>query len=135
MRTIIWSAAATALVSASALANSPADQLRALEADARAESATFAGFSPQRGEAFFRARHGGEWSCASCHTDDPRRPGAHAVTGRKIEPMAPAVNATRLSDPARTAKWFRRNCKDVLGRECSATEKGDVLAYLLSIAR
>ncbi|MDE2586182.1 MAG: DUF1924 domain-containing protein, partial [Betaproteobacteria bacterium] len=27
---------------------------------------------------------------------------------------------------------FRRNCKDVLSRACSAEEKGDVLAYLLA---
>jgi len=31
------------------------------------------------------------------------------------------------------AKWFRRNCKTVLGRECTAQEKGDILTYLSSI--
>ena len=28
-------------------------------------------------------------------------------------------------------KWFRRNCNDVLSRECTAVEKADVLAWLL----
>jgi len=32
-------------------------------------------------------------------------------------------------------KWFRRNCKDVLSRECSAAEKADVMAYLISLKR
>ncbi|MFN3630954.1 MAG: DUF1924 domain-containing protein, partial [Casimicrobiaceae bacterium] len=27
----------------------------------------------------------------------------------------------------------RRNCKDVLSRECSAAEKADVLAYLIRL--
>ena len=35
-----------------------------------------------------------------------------------------------LTDVARVDKWFRRNCNDVLSRECSAAEKADVLAYL-----
>ena len=30
-------------------------------------------------------------------------------------------------------RWFKRNCKDVLGRECAAGEKADVLAYLMSL--
>jgi hypothetical protein len=30
-------------------------------------------------------------------------------------------------------KWFRRNCVDVLERECTAGEKADLLAYLLQI--
>jgi hypothetical protein len=30
-------------------------------------------------------------------------------------------------------KWFARNCKDVLGRECSALEIADVLAYLANL--
>jgi hypothetical protein len=30
-------------------------------------------------------------------------------------------------------KWFGRNCRDVLGRACTAQEQGDVLAYLLTL--
>ena len=49
--------------------------------------------------------------------------------------MAPAANPQRFTDAAKVEKWFRRNCKDVLGRACSAQEKGDVLAYLMSLAK
>ena len=40
-----------------------------------------------------------------------------------------------VTDSARVDKWFRRNCKDVLARECSAAEKADVLAYLIGLGR
>jgi len=30
-------------------------------------------------------------------------------------------------------KWFRRNCNDVLNRACTASEQGDVLAYLMTV--
>ena len=35
-----------------------------------------------------------------------------------------------FTDTAKVDKWFRRNCKDVLSRECSAAEKADVMAFL-----
>ena len=88
---------------------------------------------PARGQQFFNARHGHEWSCASCHGAVPVGTGRHAVTAKPIAAMAPAVNPERFTDPAKTEKWFRRNCNDVLGRECSAAEKADVLAWLLTL--
>ena len=88
--------------------------------------------SPARGAEIFRAR-GTDWSCQTCHTADPRNPGRHTVTGKRIEPMAPAVNAKRLTDPGKIEKWFRRNCKDVFARECTAQEQADVMAYLRSL--
>jgi len=30
-------------------------------------------------------------------------------------------------------KWFKRNCNDVLGRACSAQEKADFTAYMISL--
>ena len=51
----------------------------------------------------------------------------------EIEPLAPAFNAERFTDQAKVDKWLRRNCKDVFSRECTAPEKADVLAYLLSL--
>ncbi|MFK5970948.1 MAG: DUF1924 domain-containing protein [Candidatus Marithrix sp.] len=27
-------------------------------------------------------------------------------------------------------KWFKRNCKWTLGRECNAQEKGDILKFI-----
>ncbi|MDF1486448.1 DUF1924 domain-containing protein [Ramlibacter sp. H39-3-26] len=86
-----------------------------------------------KGRVFFGARHGGEWSCTSCHGTPPTGQGKHATTGKTIPPLAPAFNPKAFTDTARVEKWFRRNCKDVLSRECSAAEKADVLAYLLSL--
>jgi cytochrome c553 len=86
-----------------------------------------------RGQALFNTRQGGEWSCASCHGMPPTAQGKHANTGKAIAPLAPAFNAERFTDSAKVGKWFRRNCNDVFSRECSAAEKADVLAYLLSL--
>ena len=83
-----------------------------------------------RGKTFFSSRHGGEWSCASCHGTPPTTQGKHASTGKSIAPLAPAFNPKAFTDTAKVDKWFRRNCNDVVARECSATEKADVLAYL-----
>jgi Domain of unknown function (DUF1924) len=77
--------------------------------------------------------HGHEWSCASCHGVVPTRSGKHAATGKPIAPLAPAFNAVRFTEAAKTEKWFRRNCNDVMGRECTAAEKADVLSWLLSL--
>ncbi len=87
----------------------------------------------QRGQRFFSQTHGREWSCASCHGAAPTQGGRHAVTGKAIAPLAPAFNPERFSDAAKTEKWFRRNCQDVLGRECTAAEKADVKAWLFSL--
>ena len=89
--------------------------------------------APSRGQQFFTSRHGRDWSCATCHGSTPTGPGRHVVTGKTIEPLAPAFNPARFTDEARTEKWFRRNCKDVVGRECSAAEKADVLSWLMSL--
>lgn len=122
-------------LSGPAAAGSPLEIQGALEAEARQATPGFAGFSARRGEQFFNARHGGEWSCGTCHTPDPRRPGRHATTGKPITPLAPAANPERFTNPATVDKWFRRNCKDVLGRACTPVEKGDVLAWLLFLGK
>ena len=89
--------------------------------------------SVERGKMFFSSKHGNDLSCASCHGTPPTVPGKHASTGKVIEALAPAINAARFTDTAKVNKWFTRNCKDVLSRECSASEKADVLAYLTSL--
>ena len=88
---------------------------------------------PAQGQAFFTTRHGREWSCSSCHGATPVSDGRHAATGKPIAPLAPAAHALRFSDAEKTEKWFRRNCNDTLGRECSPAEKADVLAWLMSL--
>jgi hypothetical protein len=77
-------------------------------------------------------REGEQRSCASCHTDDLRKGGKQANTGKPIEPMAPSINKERLTYKAEVEKWFGRNCKWTLGRACTPQEKGDFLAYIVS---
>lgn len=86
-----------------------------------------------RGERFFSSTHGKEWTCASCHGVPPTKEGRHASTDKVISPLAPAYNVKRFTDEAKVNKWFKRNCQDVLSRECSALEKADVMAYLNSL--
>ena len=123
---------AAALAATPALAASPADLLSGYEAAARKANASAAP-SAARGEQFFNTPHGAEWSCASCHGAPPAAAGKHAKTGKAIAPLAPAANPERFTDAAKVDKWFRRNCNDVLARECTAAEKADVLAYLLKL--
>lgn len=118
-----------AILSTSAHAATPAEQLTTFSAQA----ATTA--QPARGQQFFTSKHGKDWSCSSCHTTSPTVDGKHASTGKVIAPLAPAFNAERFTDSAKSEKWFRRNCNDVLGRECTASEKADVLAWLLTFKR
>lgn len=88
---------------------------------------------PARGQQFFTNRHGHEWSCATCHGATPTQAGKHASTGKSIAPLAPGFNPERFTNAAKTEKWFRRNCNDVVGRECSAAEKADILSWLLTL--
>ena len=47
--------------------------------------------------------------------------------------MSPNTNPERFSDAAKVNKWFKRNCNDVLKRECTAEEKGNLLTYLMTV--
>jgi cytochrome c len=116
-------------------AETPQQILAGYEAQAKQQAPGFAGFSAARGEQFFSARHGAEWSCASCHGAPPVGQGRHAKTGKVIAALAPIAGSQRFTDAAKAEKWFKRNCSDVLSRPCTAQEKGDVLAYLLRAAR
>lgn len=109
------------------LAATPAD----LQASYSAQSGNPA--SADRGQQLFTSRHGREWSCSSCHGAVPTQTGKHASTGKAIAPLAPAFNPERLVDAAKTEKWFRRNCNDVIGRECSPAEKADVISWLRTL--
>lgn len=121
-----------AVATTTAAAETPADIANGYQAEAQRAEPGFAGPSAARGAELFRTVHG-DWSCTSCHTADPRQPGRHARTGKTIAPLAPAANAERFTSLATVEKWFRRNCRDVIGRECTAQEKGDVLAYLMQL--
>lgn len=119
--------------SSTASAATPAEIRQEFAAAAKAATPGFAGLSAARGEQFFKNTHGKDWSCATCHGARPVSDGKHAVTGKIISPLAPAANASRFTDFAKTEKWFKRNCNDVLGRECTSAEKGDVLEYLMTL--
>jgi hypothetical protein len=94
-------------------------------------------FSQSAGRSAWTQQHpsssGGDTrSCSSCHGADLTLPGRHIETGKPIEPMALSVNSARLTDSKKVEKWFRRNCRWTLGRECSSQEKGDFIQFMLS---
>jgi mono/diheme cytochrome c family protein len=114
-------------------AEQPQDFLATFSIQAKSDNAAFSGFDASRGEQLFKSNHDGDWSCSTCHTDNPAATGKHIVTKKDIEPLAPSANPERFTNATKVEKWFKRNCKDVLKRECTAQEKGDVLSYLLSL--
>ena len=61
------------------------------------------------------------------------KPGKDDVSGKRIDPLAPAAQASRFTDKVKVENSLRLNCKDVVGRECTAAEKADVLAWLMSL--
>ena len=124
------------LAAASPAAADPArDQiLAALLAEAQAADPGFAGFSAERGAAFYAATQAGGKpdtpSCTTCHGAAPRDAG-RTRAGKEIAPMAVSQTPDRFTDAAKVEKWFGRNCNSVLGRDCSAAEKGDFITYLM----
>jgi cytochrome c len=92
--------------------------------------------SIDRGEKLFRGKFAGGRnadSCTACHTDNAKAVGRHVKTNKAIDPLAPVAQRDRFTDPAKVEKWFKRNCNDVLGRVCSAQEKADFTAYMISL--
>ncbi len=120
------------LASAS-LAGPREDLLARYAAEARAADPAFTAFAASRGETLHRNRHAGGKAdtpaCTSCHGEDARRAG-RTRSGKAIEPMAASATPARYTDPAKVEKWFKRNCNEVLGRECTPREKGDWLAWM-----
>ncbi|MEJ1374966.1 MAG: DUF1924 domain-containing protein [Candidatus Sedimenticola sp. (ex Thyasira tokunagai)] len=110
-----------------------ADAVAQLESDYFAVGAKE--FSASRGEAlwnktFTDKKSGKTRSCGTCHGDNLRQAGKHARTKKLIKPMAPSTNPKRLITVKKIEKWFKRNCKWTVGRECTVQEKGDLLAFL-----
>lgn len=149
---------AASLMSA-ARADAPADLLARYEALARSEDSSFAGFSAERGRAFYFARHPlsgpGDASCSSCHLEDPRQgfrahrapvlcrachvinddehPDPEHAKKRHMGAFAPGANPERFNDWERVERYFAVNCRLLLRRNCSAREKGDLITWLLSL--
>ncbi|KAA0592378.1 mono/diheme cytochrome c family protein [Azospirillum lipoferum] len=137
MKTILLLAATVAFGTGVALAAS-GDPERARILDgyaAQAKASDFTGFSAERGRSLYLGPHAGGKvadtpACASCHTRDPVGTGRHYKTGRDILPMAVSANPKRFTDPAEVEKRFERDCVNVLGRACTAREKGDFITFL-----
>ena len=81
--------------------------------------------TPFSGKAPFTER-----SCKSCHTANLKNKGEHLRTGKVLKPLAPSINNLSLSKVKKVNKWFKRNCKWTIGKECSAQEKADILAFI-----
>jgi hypothetical protein len=120
---------AASLVASQAMAGVIDERLAAYQA----EGAT--AFSVERGkdmwfQSYDQAQGEKSRSCTSCHTTNVRVNGKHATTGKPIKAMAPSINPERFTDAAKIEKWFKRNCKWTMDRECTPQEKGDFLSYL-----
>jgi hypothetical protein len=134
---IFWALSAAVLASGLGAAVAAAARDKILEtyaAQAKQAAPGFAGFSAERGRSLYMGPHAGGKpetnACAVCHTANPAATGRHYRTGRAIEPMAVAANPSRFTDMAEVEKRFERDCKNVLGRPCTAQEKGDFITYL-----
>ena len=107
--------------------------MQGLETQAKKQDRTFTGFDPERGKKIFFEEHPnekiGKISCATCHTSDLKKSGKTLV-GKPIDPLAPSVNRSRLTNVKEIDKWLLRNFKQVYGREGTAKEKGDVLMFI-----
>lgn len=122
-----------ALAVALPLAASANPILNGYKAQATTEKASFKDFSAEAGKKLYTTQGPNQLSCASCHSDSPKNTGQHAKTNKAIDPLAPSVNAQRFTDAAKVEKWFKRNCNDALARACTTQEKGDFMAYVLSV--
>jgi cytochrome c553 len=134
--TVITLAAALALgFSSAGIAGPREDQLDKYASAAKAANPAFSGFSAARGKTLHtQAFAGGKPdtpACTSCHGNDTRGAGRNPA-GKTIEPMALSAAPARYTDPAKVEKWFKRNCNEVLGRECTPLEKGDWLSFMIS---
>ncbi len=135
MKLIAFVAACLFVLPSFALAGDPRQTiLDGFAAQARTETPGFSGFSAERGRSLFVTEFkGGKVdipSCTSCHGTTPLL-GGRTRAGKDIEPMAVSKTPLRFTDPEKVGKWFERNCDNVLGRACTATEKGDFITFMM----
>ncbi len=103
--------------------------------EAKSMDKNFKAFSPDRGQVLFSAHpatgKADTPSCTTCHTTNPANTG-RTRAGKEIAPLALSKTPGRYSEPKKVEKWFRRNCKSVLGRVCTPVEKGDFLTFMIN---
>ena len=94
------------------------------------------GFTPsaKRGHGFFIKEWGVSQkmpNCTVCHGKNLKVDGKHVITDKRIAPVSPEVNPERFTSYAKVEKWFKRNCTEVVGRECTAAEKADFIQFII----
>ena len=128
LTTSLLAAALALTLSGAGMAGPREDKLTTYASAAKAADPAFTGFSAARGKTLhtqvFTGGKADTPSCTTCHGNDTRAAG-RSLLGKTIDPVAVSAAPTRYTDPAKVEKWFKRNCTEVLGRECSAKEKGD----------
>lgn len=110
-----------------------ADKYAAIAKNINPEST---GPSEEDGRTFFNREitiHGKQVACASCHTSNPADTGKHIVTGKPIRPLSPLVNEKRFTSVDKVEKNFTKHCNDIIARDCTAQEKANFIAYLLTV--
>lgn len=115
-----------------AYAETPASMVASYTAEAAKTTPGFAA-SAQRGQAFFAKEWGVSQkmpNCASCHGKNLKAEGKHVITDKRIDPLSPAATPGRFTDVKKTEKWFKRNCTEVTGRECTPAEKADFIQFV-----
>lgn len=93
-------------------------------------------FTAEAGRQFYLVRRtwqSGDFTCSGCHTEDPRKEGKHIQTKQPIKPLAPSANPDRFVDINKVEANFTAHCMDLHERDCRAHEKGNFIAYLMSV--
>lgn len=124
------------LVAGSVFAAAPNAEMSVM-LDGLKKEAGVSSFSAEEGKKLYNSKRvhsqkKEERSCITCHTANPASAGKTPV-GKSIEPISPAVNKERFTDPKKVEKWFKRNCEWVLERECTPKEKGDFITFMMSL--
>ncbi len=117
----------------SAFAETPAGIVSGYAAEAAKATPGFAP-SAKRGQSFFTREWGVSQkmpNCTVCHGRNLKVDGKHVITDKRISPFAPAANPERFTSSAKVEKWFKRNCNEVVGRECTAAEKADFVQFVI----
>lgn len=102
----------------------------------RGKDAPTPAFSAETGREFYLKRRTwqlNDFTCSGCHTEDPRKEGKHIETKKPIKPLAPVANPERFTDVAKVEKNFAQHCFDLHDRDCRPHEKGNFIAYLMSV--
>jgi hypothetical protein len=137
MKSVICALAATLALtfSGAGIAGPREAQLEQYASAAKTANPAFSGFSAARGKTLHtQSFTGGKPdtpACTSCHGKEPSGAGRNPA-GKAIDAMALSASPSRYTDPAKVEKWFKRNCNEVLGRECTPLEKGDWLTFMIS---